>query len=79
MCDGQTRSQACAIAPVEAEKLIRDTIVQRARQSLSDPQTHKGRAKTLALDAQKGDLVEGIDRTQTRIELQPVDDLRRLA
>lgn len=79
MRNRQTRSQGRAIAPVKAEKRLGNSIVQRRRELLHDAPTHPGGSQALAFDAEKSDLIERIDRAQAVVELQAIDDLRRIA
>ena len=61
MRNRQARPQGCPVAPVEAEKFIRNGFVQRLCQAPADARANPRSAKPFAFDAEKRYFIEGID------------------
>ena len=63
------------MASIEEEQFFRKSVTEAANDPASDVLAHPGSAEALAFKTQEGDLVDRIDRSQARIELQAVDNL----
>ena len=74
MGDGEARPQRRTVAPIEGEKLGGQTILQCVNGASPDRFTRVPAAQALAFDTKERDLVERIDGSKPRIELQTVDD-----
>jgi hypothetical protein len=74
MGDGEARPQGGAIGPVKVIEREGQILVQPVLDARPDQPTGPPGAEPLALQIEVGGLVEGIDGTQARIELQTVDD-----
>jgi len=74
MRDRQAGAQRGAVAAIEGEQRLAGAVAKPARESPPDGGGDPVRPQSLAFDAQIGDLVERIEGSQARIELQAVDD-----
>lgn len=74
MGNGEAGAQHGAVRPVKMEKRGWQVIIEPALDTPLDVSPGPRRAEPLALQVQVGDVVEGIDGTQARVELQAVDD-----
>ena len=72
-------AERCTIAAVESEQFLGQRLVQPLDHLAHNAFTHPSGVKSIALEAEIGNFVERIDRTQPRAELETIDDLRRLA
>lgn len=79
MGDRQARPQRRTMTAVKEKKRLIWTIPQRPCDAAPDVLADPGSAKPLAFKAQECNLVERIDGSQARIELQTIDDLDRIA
>ncbi len=79
MSDRQTRAQHGIEAAVEMEQRL----ILKLRQSPKNPgakaSARPGCAQPFAFEIEKGDLSQRIERSEARVELQTIDDLKRLA
>ena len=75
----QARPQRRAVAAIEQKQLLGQPVAQAAHDAAPDVLAGPCGAEPLAFKAQECDLVEWIDRSQARIELQAVDDPDRIA
>jgi hypothetical protein len=64
MGDGKPRAQRRAVAAIEDEKLLRVAVAERMHHAAAQILSGPDGAKPLAFDAEKCNLVEGIDRPQ---------------
>jgi hypothetical protein len=78
MRDGEPGAQHGAVGPVEVQQRCRGIFVEPALDPHLEVAPGPRRADPLTLQVQIGDLIEGVDRTQARIELQAVDDADRV-
>lgn len=77
--DREPRPECGAIAAVECEHFAGRGLVQSQGHLTCNAGSYPWSAKSLALEAEIGNFVERIDRTQPRAELETIDDLRGLA
>lgn len=75
----EPRPQRCAIAAVKFKQFLGQRLVQPLDYLAHNAFPYPGSAKSFAFEAEIGNFVERIDRTQLRAELETIDDLRWLA
>jgi hypothetical protein len=79
MSDGKTCPQRCAMATIKGKKFIVIIITEQVRDALSQIFSRPSDTQSLALDAKKGNFVEGINHAQPCIEFQTINDADGLA
>ena len=74
MGDRKPRAQRRAMATIKSEKFIDRPVAQHAFHPALEIIADPGRAQPLAFEAEKGDLIERVDRPQPQIEFEAVND-----
>ena len=79
MRNGKPCPQGGAVAAIECKQFVRRPVTQSRRNPPADVAPRPPAAEPLALEIEKGDFVERVGGTQGGVELQAVDDARRVA
>ena len=74
MSNRKPSAQGRAIAAIKAIEPLGQVVIEPTRNARPDVPARPRRAEALALQIQEGNLIEGVDGAQPRIELQAVDD-----
>jgi len=79
MRNGETRPQGSAVAPIEGEQFIGRAVLQCRRYTpphvAADPRV----AEPFAFETEERHFIEWVRRAQRSVELQAIDDARRVA